>query len=92
MAYCAEEFLGKSLGQDLLLPEAEVKGCTYLCWYSKAADKLVCHSQAAVRMHACRSLFRRQQGAAVLVQSGFRRMQHRSRFLQVQFCPKIIPG
>ena len=52
--------------------------------YLKADKEVVCHLQAAVRMHACRSLFRRQQGAAVLVQSSVRRMQHRSRFLQVQ--------
>jgi len=39
--------------------------------------------QAAVRMHIVRSLYMRQQQAAVLLQSAFRRVSLRTRFLQV---------
>ena len=39
--------------------------------------------QAAVRMHVNRSLYRRQREAAVLIQSTVRRMQQRSKFIQV---------
>ena len=39
--------------------------------------------QAAVRMHIVRSLYLRQQQAAVLLQSAFRRVKLRTRFLQV---------
>lgn len=39
--------------------------------------------QAAVRMHARRSSYRLQRQAAIKVQGAVRRMQHRSRFLEV---------
>ena len=58
-------------------------------------DKALSDSaQAAVRMHTQRNLYRKQQRSAVLLQSAVRRMQQRSRFVQVSkyllACHKIL--